>query len=514
MDPVVVKSIQTFRLMIILAVLVMALEGAGKPKPPAPRKIPSACDVSQWPQLLPAANRTQSKNIQITFYETETAPTLSSEAAVIPKSINSDQYCLLTALKENRSNVNSSMLKLQRYRTFIGGKRILNYGYFYEGKTLKEPSVIQTINSNSERKLLVKKAVWEELKHEGNTSSINAYDSQLLTWGRGFGARVGLLPPVLDRLFADTTVANIFLQYGIKWKQGFQVVNLETGSIESGLSALRLIQADPKLLGVFVLVAEDPRLAQKVADAQWAVVEKNAGAVPMYAHQWDDRWIQLVSHLSHWWPATGWKGANFASSRGISEILITWGRQAAKQKNPYIVTNADTILNLKRWGSGVGWDAIKGVSGTPMPYTKEQITNPENTQFKDVVCILAQGGASYYFFPKLPTLTNKGIILKGNVSVEDRFYIILNDLSMAEKLESLLGLEEIELKEKNAAYDSQYLQRYGGRLRIALKASLLALPETHAALSDLEKITADPDFRALERADKKAVTDFMERNLK
>ena len=514
MRSVIVKAKQIFWVAIILATLVVVFEVKAKPIKTAPRNLPPACDVRQWPQLLSAAIRTQNKGIQIKFYDTDTAPTLSDKGAVIPKSMNPDQSCLLSALKENRENVNSSMLKLQRYSTFIGGKRVLNYGYFYIGKTLKEPSIIQNINSNSERKFLVKKAVWDELKHEGNTSSINAYDSQLLTWGRGFGARVGLLPLVLDRLFADAAVSNIFLQYGIKWKQGFQVVNLQTGMIESGLSALRLIQADPKLLGVFVLVAEDPRFAQKVADAQWSVVEQNAGAVPAYAHHWDDRWIQLVSHLSHWWPATGWKGANFETCRGLSDILMTWGRKAAKQNNPYLVANADTILNLKRWGNGVGWAAIKGVSDTPMPYTRDQITNPENTQFKDVVCILAQGGASYYFFPKLPTLKSKGIILKGVFSAEDRFYLILNDLAMTQRLESLIGLEAEELQEKLANYDSHYAGLYGGHLRTALKVALFVLPETQSHLADIQRITSDPDFKALASHDKKAVTDFLVQNLK
>ena len=514
MNSLSVKTKKIFRMLILLTALVAAYEVIGNPKKTAPRKTPQTCDVRQWPQLLSAAIRTQNKGIQIKFYETDTAPTLSDKGAVIPKSMNPDQSCLLSALKENRENVNSSMLKLQRYSTFIGGKRVLNYGYFYVGKTLKEPSVIQNINTSSERKLLVKKAVWDELKHEGNTSSINAYDSQLLTWGRGFGARVGLLPLVLDRLFAGAAVANIFLQYGIKWKQGFQVVNLKTGMIESGLSALRLIQADPKLLGVFVLVAEDPRFAQKVADAQWAVVEQNAGAVPAYAHRWDDRWIQLVSHLSHWWPATGWKGANFEACRGISDILMTWGRKASKQKNPHLVANADTILNLKRWGNGVGWAAIKRVSETPMPYTRDQITNPENTQFKDVVCILAQGGASYYFFPKLPALKSKGIILKGAFSAEDRFYLILNDLSMRQQLESLSGLEEEELQEKLTNYDKHYAGRYGARLRLALKVALFVLPETQSHLTDSQRITTDADFKMLASNDQKAITDFLSHNLK
>src|SRR5262249_38612971 len=142
---------------------------------------------------------------------------------------------------------------------------------------------------------------------------------------------------------------------------------------------------------------------------------KNAGAVPPYATSWDDRWIALVSHISHWWPAAGWRGkekvASYAGAMTIKDLLIRFGRKAAASSpggdapsGALIVANADTITNFKRWGDGVAWQAISSVSSYPIPFTGKQFDDPKNTQFRNLVCILAPGGSSYYFFDFLPTV--------------------------------------------------------------------------------------------------------------
>src|SRR5262249_43269227 len=370
----------------------------------------AGCDVKKWPQSLPVAKRSQKEQINVTFYESEKAPTAVDSFK--PMRMSEEQKCLLNGVKRNRNEIATSMLKIEQYRTIINGRRILQYGYAYPGKTPQEPSAIRGLpDGASNRDAKIKKVVWEELKHEGETSAINAYDSQLLTWGRGFGARAGLLPQVMEILFKDRAVAEAFLSYGIDFiagekEKGYRVVNLRTGAVETGVDALRLIQTDPRLLGVFVKIAEDPRYSRQVADAQWEIVAKIAGAVPPYAMSWDDRWIALVSHISHWWPAAGWRGkekvASYSSVRTIKDLLIRFGRKAASSNSngdssghggALIVANADTINNFKRWGDGVAWQAISSVSGYPIPFTGKQLADPKNTQFRDLVCILSPGGA-------------------------------------------------------------------------------------------------------------------------
>src|SRR5262249_52453347 len=375
----------------------------------------TGCDVKKWPQVLPTAKRSAKEQINVTFYETEKAPTADNDSSGRLR-LNEEQKCLLNGIKRNRSEIATSRLKLQRYRTVIKGRRILQYGYVYLGKTPQEPSTIKAIpKDTSDRDAKIKRVVWEEMKNEGETSAINAYDSQILTWGRGFGARVGLLPEVMEILFKDSAVAEAFLSYGVDFiarekEKGYRVVNLKTGAVETGVDALRLIQTDARLLGVFVKIAEDPRYSQQVADAQWEIVAKNAGDVPSYALGWDDRWIALVSHITHWWPVAGWRGkenvASYAHSKTIKDLLICFGRKAAAS-NPsgaLIIANADTITNFKRWGDGVAWQAISAISSYPIPFTSKQLVDSKNTQFRNLVFILAPGGASYYFFDFLPTV--------------------------------------------------------------------------------------------------------------
>jgi len=491
----------------------MALTPACKKKTAEPDWSTSftGCDVKKWPQLLPVAKRSPKEQINVTFYETEKAPAAGDSFKRLR--MNDEQKCLLNSVNRNLSEIDTRGLQLQRYRTIINGRRILQYGYVYSGKTPQEPSAIRSVPPDtSDRAAKIKRVVWEELKHEGENSAINAYDSQMLTWGRGFGARAGLLPEVMEILFKDRAVAEAFLSYGIDFiaaekERGYRVVNLRTGAVEAGVDALRLIQTDPRLLGVFVKIAEDPRYSRQVADAQWEIVAKNAGSVPPYATRWDDRWIALVSHITHWWPATGWRGkekvASYANSKTIRDLLICFGRKAAAS-NPsgaLIVANADTITNFKRWGDGVAWQAISSVSGYPIPFTGNQLADPKNTQFRNLVCILAPGGASYYFFDFLPTVKPLPPGAKALVFLrpDDLFVMVMKDLPMADLLNSLAGLEVEELQARLSEYDKRpnYVAAYGVRPRIAMKAALLVLPETQATAERKRKLLDDPDYGGL-----------------
>lgn len=485
----------------------------------------TGCDVGKWPQSLPVAKRSQNERINVTFYETQKAPAAGDSFKRLR--MNEEQKCMLSGVKRNRSGIDTKILKLQRYRTIINGRRILQYGYIYPGKTPQEPSAIRRLPKDApDRAGKIKKVVWDELRHEGETSAINAYDSQLLTWGRGFGARTGMLPQVMEILFKDRAVAEAFRSYGIDFvaaekEQGYRVVNLRTGAVETGVDALRLIQTDPQLLGAFVKIAEDSRYGQQVADAQWEIVSKNAGAVPAYATNWDDRWIALVSHISHWWPATGWRGkekvASYAGARTIRDLLIRFGRKAASS-NPsgaLVVANADTITNFKRWGDGVAWQAISSVTSYPIPFTNKQLADAKNTQFRNLVCILAPGGSSYYFFDFLPAVKPPPPGAKARVILRpgDLFVMVMKELPMTDLLNSLAGLEVEELQARLNEYDihPNYAAAYGVRPRIAMKAALLVLPETQATPERKRKILDDPDYKSLnvsEQGDLKVFLDL------
>src|SRR5205814_10037237 len=141
--------------------------------------------------------------------------------------------------------VDSSMLVLSKYKGPKDTKA--HYGYSYGGKSPKDPTAVS--NAGDGREDQIKKVVWNELKHEGGSSAINAYDSMMLTWGRGFGQHGGQLPEIMTQLFKDQEIVDAFQPYGIYYDGGFEVVNTQTGAIEKGLDALGLIQAEDKLLG-------------------------------------------------------------------------------------------------------------------------------------------------------------------------------------------------------------------------------------------------------------------------
>ncbi|HKQ77865.1 MAG TPA: hypothetical protein VJ810_29475 [Blastocatellia bacterium] len=511
---------------VCLALVMLALAPSCKKESAEPEWTTSftGCDVNKWPQLLQAVKRAQKEQITVTFHEKEKAPTASNQSFGKQR-LSEEQKCLLSGIKRKRGEIATNMLKLQRYRTIINGRRILQYGYVYLGKTPLEPSLIKAISPDaSDRDSKIKSVVWEELKHEGETSAINAYDSQILTWGRGFGARAGLLPEVMEILFKDPAVVEAFRSYGIDYiarekEKGYRVVNLRNGAVETGADALRLIQTDPKLLGVFVKIAEDPSYSQQVADAQWEIVSRNAGDVPSYASGWDDRWIALVSHITHWWPATGWRGkekvASYASIKTIKELLTCFGRKAAAA-NPsgaLIIANADTITNFKRWGDGVAWEAISTISSYPIPFTQGQLVDAKNTQFRNLVCILAPGGASYYFFDFLPTVKPLPPGSKATVFLQpdDLFVMVMKDLPMTDLLNSLAGLEIEELQARLNEYDKRpnYIAAYGVRPRIAMKAALLVLPETEATPEQKRKLIDDPDYKILNNQEQGALKAFL-----
>jgi hypothetical protein len=455
--------------------------------------------INKWPEILPKAQRATGEKIKVTLHGKKIAPTLSNVSlGVISTTLGDMQMQIVKQIKTNRDQVDTSKLSLMPYRS--------QYGYSYSGTTPVSPSAIQIMGSAPQNRAdQVKKLVWEEMRSEGGTSAINAYDIQMLTWGRGFAGAAGTLPFVMKILFKDPEVRNTFLPYGIAYQNGWMVVNTDTGHIETERNALALIQATPQLLGVFIKIAEttnaDPakNLSQKVTNAQWQVLTMRgaAGDVPQWAYQWDDRWIQLVAHISHWWPKTGWS-KEYMRAKSIRDILMIWGDKAAGKKEAngaMIVSNADTLGNFKVWGKGVAWQAITSVYAEPMPYVRSQLTDKRNKQFANKLFILAPQNAGYYIYPEKPRLVRPDGTedKQSGASADYDYFFILNGLSMSDMLMRLKGLTLPELKKKSVAYDG----RFGGRVRVAMEVVNMLLRGKAVKRNEKEQIKDDPDFKKL-----------------
>ncbi|HEX4708650.1 MAG TPA: DUF4157 domain-containing protein [Candidatus Udaeobacter sp.] len=461
-------------------------------------------DLSSWRTALPVAERKATEGLQVTLSETKTAPTIKNQGLGFKGTLTGEQKKIVDAIKKNRADVDSTMLKLSKYK---GPKdEQSRYGYSYAGISPKDPTAVSKAGDSREDQ--IKKVVWNELKHEGGSSAINAYDSMMLTWGRGFGQHGGQLPEIMTQLFKDQEIVTAFQPYGIYYDGGFEVVNTQTGAIEKGLNALGLIQSDARLLGVFIAIAENDRTSQKVVDAQWTKMESGAGKVPKYAHAWDDKLIALVAHISHWWPATGWLSKVFDGKTSAKDILMAWATKAGKKtrNGAYVVSNADTIdPNFKNWGSGVAWDAISAVSPIPQPYSSAQLDDEKNTQLADKMFIAAKGKPGYYVYPSLPTLTDpNGKAVDASLSGDANYHYLhlVSGMPMADILKTMKGLgDKKKLAEMETGYS--YEAQMGKRPLIALQAAQLAITkatkkaDVEALTKKKEALVASDEFKAL-----------------
>ncbi|MBS1914321.1 MAG: DUF4157 domain-containing protein [Bacteroidetes bacterium] len=489
----------------------------------------SEAEVIKWPQVLPKAVRGKGKELTTTLHSTATAPSVSNAEAGVDAALTEQQKKIVEQIRINRSAVDTAKLKLVKYKSA--------YGYAYGGTSSFAPTETQGADGPGRtRESEIKKAVWDELKHEGGTSSINAYDSEKVTWGHGFGGNKGSLPVVMDALFKDADARKAFLVYGIDYQSGWHVVNTANGGIESGQNAVSLIQASPDLLGVFIKIAEtgstepSKNLGQKVTDAQWVgmTAAGKAGDVPKWAYDWDLRLIQFVAHLTHWGPVFGWS-AGYQGKGNIHDVLMRWGEKAAGLKSgakpangALIYNNADTINNFRKWGGGIAWDAIRQVTPDPLPYSGSQLTKATNTQFKGLVCILASNGRGYYFYPSRPAILGADGKKdpKSGTSFGYDYLHVIDGRPMDETLKLLGALSDDTFTSMMDGYDGGL----GGRPRIAMKASAIsrrtkklahpqkgmkkeAVAEERKAIQALkDSIETDADFTGLkEEKDRTAI---------
>ena len=184
-------------------------------------------------------------------------------------------------------------------------------GYYYSGKNPALLSYLQgylssvSAASSSPRSVLAFSAL---LPREGSTSAINTYDSQLFTWGVGWGG-LGGLPRVMDNLAqaaaSDSTLMDALAHCGVWYTgQGDWTVLDDSGNVVSGKQeALEVIRSSPALLNLFIHLAEDPATRDAVADAQLQAFLATSGNVPAGATIATQALYNLVTHLQHWAPA-------------------------------------------------------------------------------------------------------------------------------------------------------------------------------------------------------------------
>lgn len=140
---------------------------------------------------------------------------------------------------------------------------------------------------------------------EGTTAAINTYDSQIVTWGSGWGG-LGWLGSVMSRALGNDAVRDLFGRCGVRYrgKNTYDVVNLETRRVVTGKSeALEVIRATMPLISMLIHAARSPETRAAVIDAQVKTYFISAGNVGKAEAIATQALFNYVAHLRHWAPA-------------------------------------------------------------------------------------------------------------------------------------------------------------------------------------------------------------------
>jgi hypothetical protein len=308
-------------------------------------------------------------------------------------------------------------------------------------------------------------AVWEELRNEGGISSINSYDEQIVSWGRGLGGNSGAMGEAMDHALADGAVRDAFLGVGISRESGrWLVVNTRTGAVEEGNNALALMAAKRDVLASLSAISEHPSFRQTISDAQWSFVAGSgrAGDVPDFAYDWDPRVIRFVAHMTHAGPAYGWSKVKLGSrSRrdmykdtggDMARVLVVFGRlRCGKPEEPSGAFKVSTQTALvaswmRHWGTGVAADTLATGSG-PLDITDAQIAGDAELRGR-LVLKMPEGG--YYVFPALSKAKERQL----GANVHERYLTSLNGMSMHDMLPAIEKLRATGLLEHYFSRDA------------------------------------------------------------
>jgi hypothetical protein len=265
----------------------------------------------------------------------------SSDATVDPAT--------LKTIQDNRTGVNNhNDEKTYNMDAYSQALRKTGPGYIYSDPT-RDIKIDVEGKNDIEKK--VNQIIYNELMKEGSWSSINTYDGEIFTWGKGFAA-TGALNVVLDELLkVDPKYLAMFRQVGIDVVGGRLQVLGDDGKVyadkKGDYAGAKQIQKSVQLQSFFIELGEKKEFREDVAKAQYRAIMKTAGKWPAYvvdqaagkfADSWDEASVAMLAHLSHWLSAGSWSHTDYSSTKGdmasvIYKFMYT-SAKAAKQVAP------------------------------------------------------------------------------------------------------------------------------------------------------------------------------------
>ena len=259
----------------------------------------------------------------------------------------------------NRNNINDRTDSDIYSKTLSWVTKDKRSGYQYIGYDNSQP----TITEGTDFEKYVIGIMLKELHKEGSYSSINAYDGEVFTWGKGFSVK-GKLMSLIEALLntPNKDYAQIFANVGILIVDKHFWVLDESGNWKKdsppSYEASNYIKTNTKLLSFFIELAQKEDYSGDVMTAQYNIV-KDDGPLDFptyilvsektgYADSWNDASVTVLCHLSHWSSASyGWhkSGNSYQDTKGdLAKVLYKYLYESVKgakvlRKGEVIETN-------------------------------------------------------------------------------------------------------------------------------------------------------------------------------
>ena len=218
--------------------------------------------------------------------------------------------------------------------------------------------------------------VWHELSKEGSCASINIWDGNIFTWGRGFAGYGGLLIQLLSNLYQDPQIGELFRKVGIHITddKDKKLIILDTKNntvLPGGRDVWDYIKKNRSLLLFFISLCEmrympfvdgdsaKKQIRDKIINEQFKLIKDQNPVFqidPAILAKWrgdlgDDykNFLSFIAHLYHWLPTfvntrktennVLIKSDNTYIQGSIKELLFQFAKKAGKGRTmPWIST--------------------------------------------------------------------------------------------------------------------------------------------------------------------------------
>lgn len=361
--------------------------GDGEAAAPAPtvEQLFTMGGAQAWPAVLPQSTMrraalgmregSRSRGVNV-------APTLTVPRSRTPAAAPTDEQA--AALRLATETIQTRMTGIAIPAT-NGELIVYNGGYAYRAHTHAEGSAAAAAHDQymaeenplglTSARDLQRWAIFRFVLGEGDTSAVNAYDSQLLTLGAGFGAGGeradgrGAAGTLLNRLPA--AMRQRLFDHGIyvESDDSFTVLDLNRGVVERGANALRVLQVDQTRLALFSTLAQSTEDVTEGAEThsarEWmlrAQFEQATSEIPDAVIDWPLATAKVAIKLYHWQPGiatwgriVGWAGAGpslSAMCRGARDAI--WRANGEPASGAFSLDGIETRFTTRARQAGAG----------------------------------------------------------------------------------------------------------------------------------------------------------------